>query len=156
MSKIKVNIESRKFKDMPYPSLDYYYENSDGSVDLGAAEELSEKAQFLVLMHAMIEYYLCKFNGITEPEIAKWDLEIEELVKLGELSDETDPGYAVISDGEGAGIQAPYRDQHHLATAVEGLLLPSMQYSEAEYIKEMETLWMSQFTKESDGQVSQE
>jgi hypothetical protein len=147
---MKIDIKSIPFKEMPYPSLDGYWDNPDGSVSFRTCEETSEKAQFLVLIHAMIEYYLCKFNGITEPEIADWDLMIEEAVKEGELPEDIDSGYAIVHNITGSPVLAPYRDQHHLATAVEGLLLPSMQYSEEEYSKEIETLWASQFKEKSD------
>lgn len=138
---MNIDIKSIPFKDMPYPSLDGYWDNPDGSVSFRTCSEMSEQGQFLVLIHAMTEYFMCKFKGISEPDIQAWDLKIEELIKQGKLSIDEDPGYSIIIDPTGAPIQSPYRDQHHLSTAIEALLLPFVGITEAEYYDEMESLW---------------
>lgn len=145
---MKIDIKSIPFKEMPYPSLDGYWDNPDGSVSFRTCSEMSEQGQFLVLIHALTEYYMCKFKGISEPSIQEWDLKVEELVKQGKVSIDTDPGYEIVD-----GKISPYRDQHHLATAVEALLLPFVGITEAEYYDEMESLWL---TRGEDGQISQE
>jgi hypothetical protein len=86
---------------------------------------------------------MCKFNGITEPMIQEWDLHIEELVKQGKVDEDADPGYVVVD-----GKISPYRDQHHLATAIEAMLLPFLNgYTEQEYNEEIETLWATRLDK---------
>ena len=65
---------------------------------------------FLVALHEMIEYELCKKNGISDNEVVAFDVNFEAERRRNLHPVEAEPG----SDP-----RAPYRDEHDFATQVE-------------------------------------
>jgi len=65
---------------------------------------------FLVALHEMIEYELCKKNGIPDNEVVAFDVNFEAERKRNMHPVEAEPG----NDP-----RAPYRDEHDFATMIE-------------------------------------
>jgi hypothetical protein len=79
---------------------DYYYPHSD-ELQVRISDLKNTDYEFLILIHELVEAYLCQKRGIPEPEIAAWDIEHPALV---------DPG---------ASVEAPYHKEHMFATSIE-------------------------------------
>lgn len=77
---------------------------------------------YLVAIHEFIEAVLCKFMGITEEMVDKWDFDHPE---------EIDPGSL-----EGC----PYRNQHELATLMEKRISEMIGVDWNKYEAELENL----------------
>ena len=65
---------------------------------------------FLVALHEMIEYELCKKNGISDQEVVAFDLNFEAERRRNLHPVETEPG---------TDPRAPYKDEHDFATMIE-------------------------------------
>jgi len=65
---------------------------------------------FLVALHEMIEYELCKKNGITDREVVAFDVNFEAERRRNIHPLEAEPG----NDP-----RAPYRDEHDFASTIE-------------------------------------
>ncbi len=86
-----------------------------------------EDYEFLILLHELIEYHLCKKKGITDEAVVEFDKKFEEDRKEGKHSAMEEPGNSP---------QAPYRDEHVFATKLERLMAKKLsvdweRYSEA-------------------------
>jgi len=68
---------------------------------------------FLVALHEMIEYELCKKNGISDNEVVAFDMNFEAERRMNMHPVEAEPG----NDP-----RAPYRDEHDFATMVERMV----------------------------------
>jgi len=93
------------------------------------ASELSdERREALVMVHELIEALSCKFAGIGQEAIDKFDMDYEANRKEG---DESEPGDAA---------DAPYRIQHGIASGVERILAAAWGVDWADYEKELAAL----------------
>jgi hypothetical protein len=66
--------------------------------------------EFLVVVHELIEVFLCRHEGITQKQVDKFDMTYEKKRAEGDTSE---PGDAK---------HAPYKSQHCIATGVERIL----------------------------------
>ena len=69
-----------------------------------------ERYVFLVALHEMIEYELCRMNGVTDGDVVRFDREFEDERKAHLHSLEAEPG---------DDPRAPYRAEHGFATMIE-------------------------------------
>ena len=81
---------------------------------------------FLVALHEMIEYELCKMHGITDREVVAFDtnFEAERLMNLHPMDAEP-----------GDHPKAPYKEEHVFATAIERMVAQKMGVSWSDYEK---------------------
>ena len=68
---------------------------------------------FLVALHEMIEYELCKKNGVSDDEVIAFDMDFEADRQKGLHSPRAEPGNHP---------RAPYRDEHGFATLIEAMV----------------------------------
>jgi hypothetical protein len=68
-----------------------------------------EDSAFLVALHEMVEAWLCKKAGILESDVSKWDIDHPELEEPGDHED------------------APYHEQHKVATEIEKMVAAAMK-----------------------------
>lgn len=85
-----------------------------------------ERYVFLVALHEMIEYELCRMNGITDRKVVEFDMNFERERKARMHSLEAEPG---------DDPRAPYRDEHGFATMVERMVAQKMGVSWSAYEK---------------------
>lgn len=107
-SKIFVHLSTDSIKDHRYRSVDDWddpTETIDGLVfSTQTADMGNMDYNFLVLMHALVEQYLCHKHGIKDAEVTKFDMDHPEMDNPGEDS------------------KAPYNLEHQTANDVESML----------------------------------
>lgn len=86
------------------------------------------RMNMLVAVHELFEVVLCHDRGISQEQVDKFDIEFERSRPLG---DESEPG---------DDINAPYRNQHCFATAVERMLCAALGLSWQEYDNRVKSL----------------
>ncbi len=79
-------------------------------VDIRVSKMKDQRYVFLVALHEMIEYELCKKNGITDREVVAFDVNFEAERRRNIHPLEAEPG----NDP-----RAPYRDEHDFASTIE-------------------------------------
>jgi len=108
-----------------YPTVGDYFKV--GNVDhIRISKMKDERYQFLVAVHEYIEMNLCKFQGITNESIDKFDIAFESRRK-----DASEPGFEP---------DAPYVRQHTIATSVEMMLCNELGISWKEYSEYVDAL----------------
>jgi hypothetical protein len=86
---------------------------------------------FLVALHEMIEYELCKKNGISDNEVVAFDVNFEEERQRNLHAIEAEPG----NDP-----RAPYRDEHKFATMIEMMVAQKLGVKWSAYEKTLMSL----------------
>ena len=81
---------------------------------------------FLVALHEMIEYELCKMHGITDREVVAFDVNFEVERRLNLHPVDAEPGDHP---------KAPYRSEHEFATMIEMLVAQKLGVSWSDYEK---------------------
>jgi hypothetical protein len=81
---------------------------------------------FLVALHEMIEYELCKKNGISDREVVAFDVNFESERRRNMHAIDAEPG----SDP-----RAPYRNEHEFATMVEMMVAQKLGVKWSDYEK---------------------
>ena len=93
-------------------------------VKIRVSKMKDERYVFLVALHEMIEYELCRMNGITDREVAGFDNDFEEERRARLHSMEAEAG---------DDPRAPYRDEHGFATMIERMVAQKMGVSWSAY-----------------------
>ncbi len=83
-----------------------------------------ERYVFLVALHEMIEYELCKMNGISDEEVVAFDVGFE-----AERRENLHP----VDAEPGSDPRAPYRDEHEFATMVEMMVAQKLGVKWSDY-----------------------
>ncbi|MGP8124912.1 MAG: hypothetical protein ACLQEQ_03470 [Nitrososphaerales archaeon] len=86
---------------------------------------------FLVALHEMIEYELCKKNGISDNEVVAFDVNFEAERRRNMHPVEAEPG----NDP-----RAPYRDEHDFATMIEMMVAQKLGVKWSAYEKTLLSL----------------
>ncbi len=81
---------------------------------------------FLVALHEMIEYELCKMHGITDREVVAFDVNFESERRMNLHPLDAEPGDHP---------KAPYRNEHQFATMVEMMVAQKLGVSWSDYEK---------------------
>ena len=95
-------------------------------VNIRVSRMKDERYAFLVALHELIEYELCRMNGITDREVVKFDTSFERERREHLHGLEAEPG---------DDPRAPYRDEHGFATMVERMVALKMGVSWSDYEK---------------------
>ena len=95
-------------------------------VKIRVSKMKDERYVFLVALHELIEYELCRMNGITDSKVVEFDLSFEKERRARLHSIEAEPG---------DDPRAPYRDEHGFATFVERMVAQKMGVSWSDYEK---------------------
>jgi len=86
---------------------------------------------FLVALHELIEYELCKKNGISDNEVVAFDVNFEAERRNNLHPVEAEPG----NDP-----RAPYRDEHDFATMIEMMVAQKLGVKWSAYEKALVSL----------------
>jgi len=81
---------------------------------------------FLVALHEMIEYELCKMHGITDREVVAFDVNFEAERRMNLHPLDAEPGNHP---------KAPYRNEHEFATMIEMMMAQKLGVSWSDYEK---------------------
>lgn len=110
---MNIIIRSIPHQSHRYPTCgDWWWEGED--LHIRVSEEMSYHSQSLVALHEMAEAMMCSANGVTQKQVDDFDMGYEKNRQEG---DDSEPG-----DHK----DAPYHDQHKLATAVELIVANQM------------------------------
>jgi hypothetical protein len=90
--------------EMPYDTWDNYYITNDGDFVFEIADTGNIIFNRIMLIHAMVEQLLTDVNGISAKAITDFDMNSQK------------------SEEPGEEVDAPYRNQHLIAKAVEMLI----------------------------------
>ena len=85
-----------------------------------------QRYMFLVALHEMIEYELCKMHGITDREVVAFDVNFEAERRMNLHPLDAEPGDHP---------KAPYRNEHEFATMVEMMVAQKLGVSWSDYEK---------------------
>ena len=85
-----------------------------------------ERYVFLVALHEMIEYELCKMHGITDREVVAFDVNFEAERRMNLHPLDAEPGNHP---------KAPYRNEHEFATMIEMMVAHKLGVSWSAYEK---------------------
>jgi len=121
----EVVLRTINHEDHRYETVGDWFKRPDGSVEIRSSMLSSWQLEFLILVHELIEWGLCKHEGITQEEVDKFDkknVKLQSEVELGDLT------------------FAPYRKQHCLATAVERILAAELDVPWDDYETELNEL----------------
>jgi hypothetical protein len=105
---------------------DYYDEGLLTNVRVSVLGDA--RMEFCVMIHELIEEFLCKQRGIAEPDIKAFDEEFERRRQPGELSE---PGFDFAS---------PYFREHAFATQIEMQIAEEIGLDWAEYTERVNAL----------------
>ncbi len=119
----KIVIESVPHKNQRYPTVGDWFERK-GVQRFCVSKMPDWRWEFLVVIHELIEWALCRHEGIPEKPITAFDEQFEKKRKLG---------YYHIEDEPGDHPDAPYRRQHFLATSIERILAFALHVDWAQY-----------------------
>ena len=81
---------------------------------------------FLVALHEMIEYELCKMHGISDKEVVAFDVNCEAERKMNLHPTDAEPGDHP---------KAPYRNEHVFATTIEMMVAQKLGVRWSDYEK---------------------
>ncbi len=81
---------------------------------------------FLVALHEMVEYELCRAHGITDREVVAFDVNFEAERRMNLHPVDAEPGDHP---------KAPYRSEHEFATIIERMVAQKLGVSWADYEK---------------------
>lgn len=111
---MKIVIETIPHSQHRYETVGDWWTDEDGTLQIRVSDLGDEKAEQLVAIHELVELLLCKARGVSEQAVDAFDKAFEEDRADG---DDSEPGDAV---------DAPYRDEHCFATAVERMVCAAM------------------------------
>lgn len=90
----------------------------------------NKKMEFLVLLHELVECFLCTERGITDKEVTTFDKMFEKERDNG-LHADKEPGFDK---------RAPYRREHTFATRVEKIVAKELGVDWKQYSEKVDSL----------------
>ena len=79
---MKIDIKSIPINELRFTTAGDWFEDEDG-LHITIVKLDNEKYEYIVLMHELTEYIICKFKGITSKESDDFDYLWEEELKKG-------------------------------------------------------------------------
>lgn len=117
---LSVDMSTPEMRSMRYADIgDWFIEESASTVYFGvkAGKMKNTDYSFLVLLHELVEAYLCHRMGVKGEDVDAFDFAHEDHPEPGSLPD------------------APYHAQHQIATDVESMLSVALGINWADYEK---------------------
>lgn len=120
---MKVNIQTIPHKEQRYETCGDWWEDPDGTLQIRVSDMGNPWFEHLVAIHEYAEWMQCKKRGVTEKEVSDFDIAFEANRAEGNW------------DEPGDDPNAPYHNEHGVATAIEKMLCAMMDIPWAEYDK---------------------
>lgn len=125
----KINIEFIPHDQQRYDTCGDYFFDSDGILQIRISQMKLEIHAMAVLIHELTEMALLRHEGkVSFEDIDKFDMDFEAKREDGN------------EDEPGMDVNAPYRDQHLVATSVEMAVIANAKLSWKEYENEIYSL----------------
>jgi hypothetical protein len=104
------------------------YEDVEGVIEFRVSKMARPEYEWFVLIHEIVEKFLCDMQGVKNKDIDQFDIEFERKRKKGNV------------DEPGDALGCPYGRQHTIATAVERMLCGYLGIPWGVYDKEVLSL----------------
>lgn len=101
------------------------------TAEIRVSKMKDQRYVFLVALHELIEYELCRKNGVTDKEVVAFDVNFEAERRLNLHPVDAEPG----NDP-----RAPYRNEHDFATMIEMMMAQKLGVSWSAYEKALLSL----------------
>lgn len=112
---MKITIQTIPHSDQRYDTVGDWIFDAQGNLEITVSEMGNDNFAFLVGIHEAIEAWLCRHDGVKEEDVSAFDQAFEG---AGEPGDDPD---------------APYREQHFIATSIERILSQAIDVDWADY-----------------------
>lgn len=126
VSRLKFSLLTDDIRDHRYASIDDWWDGKQWTGEMYfkavTADTGNRKYNFLILLHALVEQYLCFEHGIKDEEVTKFDREHTHC------------------DDPGSHIEAPYHEEHRIAEEVESLVSVQMGVDWVKYGKTIDKI----------------
>lgn len=132
---LNISIKTIPQKSQKYPTCGNYWLDKKGKVQFRVSQFGNEYEQFAVVLHEMIEAFLCKKAGIKWSAIDKFDIAYENARSSGVA-----PCGCKIQEEPGKDIHAPYGIYHDFATVIERLFCQRADIDWEQYNKMIDAL----------------
>ena len=110
---MEIRIKTIPHEKHRYETVGDYWYDEDGVLQVRVSDMGNTMYETMVAVHEIIEEALTKYRGITEQQIMDFDLAFEKARELGLKKENEEPGFS---------NDAPYLQEHTLATAVEMMM----------------------------------
>ena len=118
---MKINIEVIPNEKQRYPTVGDYWYDKKGVLQVRVSDMGNDQYAELVIVHELVELFLCKAKGVKFEDIDAFDKAFEEKRQSGNV------------DEPGDDDAAPYREEHLFATGIEKLLCSKLGINWAKY-----------------------
>jgi hypothetical protein len=109
---VRIVIETVNHSKQRYCTCGDYWIDKKGTIQIRISK-MDWKLQWLVIVHELVEIFLCLLRGIEFGDIDKYDIKFESDRNNGERGETDEPG---------DGIDSPYRDEHCISVGFERVL----------------------------------
>lgn len=123
-----VNLRTIPHESHRYETIGDYFELPDGKVQIQVSNLGDWKMEALIQFHELVEFLMCRANGVTHDEIDQFDHEYEQNRPNNDFSEPGDDP------------NAPYRYEHLVATGMEKILAAQLGVKWDEYEKACNSL----------------
>ena len=120
----EINIKFINSDEQRYSTCGDFWE-TENSYEFRITKQNNPDKNILILIHEMVEYFLCTKRGITEQEITDFDIAWNKDNEEGLLRDN--------SDEPGNHYMSPYKIEHRFAENIERQLAHEAQIDWFEY-----------------------
>ncbi len=121
---MKIIIETIPHAKQRYPTCGDWLRDPDGTLRIFVSAELSDRHACLVALHEMVEVLLCEDRGITDEAVIKFDIAYEK---------QRDKSLTVDMSEPGDSSDAPYENEHCIATGIERIMSAALRVKWSEY-----------------------
>lgn len=123
----RINIEFIDGKDQRYPTCGDYWE-TDNSYEFRITKQDNSDKNILILIHEIVEYFLCTKKGISEKVITDFDLLWNQCAGTNKADEPGNEGGKFELVGK-----APYYKEHRFAENIERQIALEMDIDWSEY-----------------------
>jgi hypothetical protein len=117
---VKIVVETIPHSEQRYDTTGDWQYLEDGTLVVKVSRLRHERSEWLVAIHEIVEAFLCRQYGLADAAVTAFDEQFEK-----------QPNPQNIEPGDHP--DAPYRDEHCFATAVERMLCAAISYPYSYY-----------------------
>ena len=125
---MKITVETVDHEQQAYDTVGNWRFADDGSLAITVSQLGDYRYNALIAVHELIEALLCKYDGVDQNAVDRFDIEFEKNRDGGNF------------DEPGMESDAPYYMQHRIADAIERLLAVQLGVDWNDYDKKVNSL----------------
>lgn len=128
---MNINFRTIPHKEQRYDTAGDWWYDEHGTLQVRVSQMSDWRYEALVLVHELVEVFICKQDGITQQQVDEFDMEFENRRSKSITNDFSEPGDHRF---------APYQKQHCFATGVERILAACLGCKWSDYETEINSL----------------